>query len=114
MNIRICNSFENLRYYLNRANNHYCDRDTLRFFRSREVATLGNGSTAVYWETMACGFSRADGRCHKVTQFTFAPDGTVESKTLYDGKGETVGMATQRKRAQAAAHSVYAALRAIT
>lgn len=115
MEIRICNSFENLSYYLSRASNHYCDAGTLRFFRSREIATIGNDNRAVFIETMGVSFDRSAGRQYKATLFeitgTYDADGvaryTATSKTIYQGMHDDgyPSMATQRKRAFAAAHA---------
>lgn len=111
MEIRICHSSANLRYYLERAGNHYLDDATVRFFRSREVATIGNGSRAVSIETMGRGFARSAGRMYKATLFTFteSADGyrsEVESATVYHGDDDGApSMATQRKRAFAAAYN---------
>ncbi len=110
MEIRICHSSANLRYYLERAGNHYLDDATVRFFRSREVATIGNGSRAVSIETMGRGFARSAGRMYKATLFTIADGGnytiTATSETVYHGDDDGApSMATQRKRAFAAAYN---------
>ena len=94
-------TFDNLQNKLARAGNHYLDRDTLRFFRSREVATWGDGNRGLYWETMGRSFSRSAGRVHKVTAFEFDGD-KLTSTVIYNGLGDDSGMATQRKRAHAA------------
>lgn len=106
--IRICNSFANLQHYLQRAGNHYLDSDTLRFFRSREVCTLGNGAMVAYVETMGAGFDRRDGRIYKASSFEFIRNGdgsiTVKHGTLYHGGEDgNPSMSTQRKRAMLAA-----------
>lgn len=80
---------------------HYMDADTLRFFACRvldvrPLESVDGKVRCVLLQSIQAGFRPSAGRVHKVTVFTFGPDG-VEIDDLYNGLDDRSCASQSRK-----------------